>query len=222
MIPALANRGFGHGSGIISPDHRIFIVNIPKNASSYLFDWGNHYGWRAALAQDFNGVQEVFIFLRDPMDRWVSGMAQYVKTYILSVYGPNGPVFPGEIITEKDYAMDAQSFITQYNDVVERLIIDNASRFDDHVWPQCEIIDGVLPGVNRRYFRVGQDIENNLARSLGWKPVKNLDRNSGDSDPDTQILQEFFRQRLTTRPEIATRIRKHYAQDFELIAQVLP
>jgi len=221
MIPALAHRGFGHGSGVISPDHRIFILNIPKNASSYVFDWAQHHGWRAALAQHLTGVEEMYVLLRDPMDRWISGLAQYIKTYILSVYGPNGPVFPGEPTTADDYGMTAANFVDQYTDVVERLIIDNAARFDDHVWPQNEIIQDVLPGVNRRYFRVEQDLDRDLAQGLGWRPMEGLDRNSGRADPDMLMLQNFFRNRLERRPELKDRVRRHYQKDYELLSQVL-
>jgi hypothetical protein len=221
MIPALLSRGFGHGSGVLSPDGTKFILNVPKNASSYVLDWSRHHGWNTALADNVTNVQQVYILLRDPLERWISGMAQYVKTYILSVYGPNGPVFPGEPIAELDYVADAQMFIDQYNDITERLVIDNAARFDDHVWPQCEIIQGILPGVPRQYFRVDHTLEPALRNHLGWRPIDGLDRNSGTADPEIRHLQRFFQHRLIIRPELKDRIRRHYQRDYELIAQVL-
>ena len=222
MIPALALRGFGHGSGVVSPDGCVFIVNIPKNASSYVFDWAGRHGWRAAQAQDLGNVREMFVLLRDPIERWISGMAQYVNTYILSVHGPNGPVFSDEFITEHDYVMDAQQFINQYTDVTERLVIDNAARFDDHVWPQTEIIHDVLPGISRRYLRVDHDLDAKLGPLLGWQPWAGLDRNSGKDNTNMKSLQDFFRHRLAVRPELMTRVQRHYEKDIELISQVLP
>lgn len=219
MIPALCNRGFGYGSGIIDPDNQIFIVNIPKNASSYVLSWAQCHGWRATLAHHTSKIGEMVVLLRDPVQRWISGMAQYVNTYILSVRGPNGPVFPGEVITKHDYSMDANTFIKQYTHLTERLIFDNASRFDDHVWPQCEIVQNLLPGVPRCYFRVDHELTTKLAQHLGWHINNNLDRNAGYNNANIKMLQEFFQQRLLDRPELQTRLAKHYAHDYELLSR---
>ena len=89
MIDHLADRGFGYGSGILSPDRSRFVVNIPKNASSYVLDWTVNFGWSTALAEHCSNLSEIIVILRDPMDRWISGMSQYVKTYILCPIGPN-------------------------------------------------------------------------------------------------------------------------------------
>lgn len=219
MIPALCNRGFGYGSGIVDPDNEIFIVNIPKNASSYVLSWAQCHGWRATLAEHAGTVKEMVVLLRDPVQRWISGMAQYVNTYILSVRGPNGPVFPDEAITKHDYTMDADMFIKQYTDLTERLIFDNASRLDDHVWPQREIVQDLLPGVTRRYFRVDHELNSKLAQHLGWRMIDNLDHNAGHNNPNIKMLQEFFQQRLRDRPELQTRLVRHYAHDYDLLSR---
>lgn len=220
MIPALVLRGFGHGSGMLSPDGKMFIVNIPKNASSYIHDWAQHHGWCAALAQNCSSVERLYVMLRDPLERWISGMAQYIKTYILSVQGPNGPVLPHESTSVQDYTMSAPMFVGQYNDLIERLIIDNAARFDDHVWPQNEIIKDVLPGVDRHFFLVDQNLDQKLRGTLGWRDMPDLDRNSGATDADTHLLQQFLQQRLATRPELSARIRRHYQKDYDLMQKV--
>ena len=205
---------------MVSPDGHIFIVNIPKNASSYMHDWAKHHGWRTALAQNCTAVQRMYVLLRDPMERWVSGIAQYIKTYVLGVQGPNGPVYPDQPVTEQDYIISVEIFVQQYNDLVERLIVDNAARFDDHVWPQYEIIKDILPGVDRHYFRVDHDMEKKMRAVLGWGSIEGLDRNSGSANPDTRFLQDFFRQRLIIRPELSNRIQRHYLKDYELLAHL--
>jgi hypothetical protein len=217
MIPALVHRGFGHGSGVISPDGAVFILNIPKNASSYVLDWATQQGWRTALASRTTGVKEMVILLRDPVSRWISGIAQYINTYILSVHGPNGPIFPGEAITELDYVMDAETFVLQYTDVTERLIFDVLSRFDDHVWPQHEIIQDILPDVPRRYFVVDHTLDQELSSHFGWAIMPGLDRNAGGDNRNIRDLQIFFRQRLQQRPELQQRLERHYHEDFELL-----
>jgi hypothetical protein len=221
MIPALCRRGFGHGSGVLSPDGRIFVVNIPKNASSYVLDWAYHHGWRANMADHVTQVSEMIVLLRDPIERWISGIAQYVNTYILSVHGPNGPVFPGDLITEHDYVMSVDTFCGQYTDATERVIIDNAARLDDHVWPQCEIIQDVLPAVPRRYFWVDPDLDYHLGQYLGWNKISGLSRNASSDNSNIQQLQQFFQQRLTQRPELRARLTKQYQNDYDLIDRVI-
>jgi hypothetical protein len=221
MIPALQGRGFGHGSGVLNSTHDRFIINVPKNASSFVLDWGRQHGWHAALAENHSDtITEMIVILRDPVDRWISGIAQYINSYILSVHGPNGPIFPDEPTSKHDYTMNARVFIDQYTDATERLIFDVISRFDDHVWPQNEIIKDVLPRIPRRYFMLDHDFEQNIQQYLGWQPVANLDRNQGSYSDNNARLQNFFRDRLAQRPELHERLRRHYADDYALLSQI--
>ena len=217
MIPALATRGFGWGSGMTDPAGERFIINIPKNASSYIHDWAKQQGWRTTLAANEKSTREMIVILRDPVDRWISGIAQYIVTYILNVYGFNGPIYPHEPVTDHDRAISAQDFLDSYNPAVERLLFDVLSRFDDHVWPQHEIIQDVLAGTPRTYFSLA-DIDTVLAQYLSWKPVVNPDRNSSRDNPDMLLLQEFFRDRIyRARPELLGRVQKHYHADYALL-----
>ena len=137
----LVERGFGYGTGQLNSECSRFLVSIPKNASSSLIDWVGIHGWSSAVVGDncnWTNVKEMIVVLRDPVDRWVSGIVQYIHTYILYVHGPNTTKLAHEIPTEFDYAMSAKQFIEQYNQVSERLLFDVINRFDDHVWPQNE------------------------------------------------------------------------------------
>lgn len=218
MIRALVARGYDHGSGVIDPGGNRFIINIPKNASSYVLDWANHNGWRPIMAHQAPTVQEMIVILRDPVERWISGVAQYINTYILSVCGPNGPVFPDADTGAHDVITVSQ-FVSQYNEVTDRLFFDVISRFDDHVWPQSEIIRDVLPGVPRRYFRL-EKLDAELGQYLNWQPRQHLDRNSGQATPTTAQLQNFFEARLRTRADLRERVRRHYADDYQLLEEV--
>lgn len=220
MIDQLANRGFGYGTGLLSPECSQFIVNMPKNASSFILNWASHNSWTQATVGDscdWKNVKTMIVILRDPIQRWVSGVSQYVNSYILSNCGPNGPYHEHNQYTQY---ISAEEFIKQYNDVVDRLFFDNAVWLDDHVWPQHMIFENLLPGVDRKFFMFGPTLESELSQALGWRIIKNLDRNVGSDNKDTNKLQDFFSTHLNKRPDLVTRLQKFYRKDYELIREV--
>jgi hypothetical protein len=217
VIEQLASRGYGYGSGILSPDHDRFLVNIPKNASSYMLDWANRHGWTSAVVVQSNDIKEIIVCVRDPVQRWVSGIGQYLTSYVLNVTGAySWEIGPGP----NDQQISGDDFIADYNQVVERLLFDNLARLDDHVWPQIEFFENLLPTVPRKFFYIDQDFDQRIGEYLGFSPVHNLDRNRADSNPNTHKIQAFIRHRLNTRPELEQRVRKAYARDYKLIKQV--
>ena len=223
MIDQLKNRGFGYGTGSLSPDCSQFIVNIPKNASSYMLDWAGRNKWSMAQVGDncdWHKVTEMIVILRDPLERWISGIAQYLHSYILFVQGFNGPIFPTDPVTEFDKGFDANQFVNDYNQVVERLIFDQINRFDDHVWPQHEFFYNLLPDVPRKYFWLDKEFDQNISSYLNFTRLNNLDKNVSKDNTNMYILQQFFKQRFVTRPELAERVKKSYARDYQLIEQV--
>jgi hypothetical protein len=219
VITQLAERGYGYGSGLLSPDQSRFIVNIPKNASSYLLDWSNHHGWTSAeiTNKDYPPtLKELIVVMRDPLDRWVSGISQYLTGYVLNVTGAyDWNTGPGP----DDQQISADTFIGEYNQVVERLVFDNLSRFDDHVWPQCEFFQELVLQVPRKFFYIDQNFDNDIGNYLGFAPMTGLDQNRGESNPDTGKIQQFIRARLNTRPELIQRVQRAYARDYTIIQQ---
>ena len=219
MIPSLERRGFGCGSGVLSPNQLMFVVDIPKNASSFLNSWTSQYGWKVGVAHNHHHrIAEMIVILRDPLDRWVSGIAQYLNGWILhakSFYDPDrGP------LTHQQY-LDADSFITHYNPIVERLIFDNLERYDDHVWPQSEIIENVMPDKSRRFFYITENWEHRLAAHLGIPMPKDVDRNEGSHNADQRKLQKFFRERINSDANLEKMIIDRYHQDYKLIKDVV-
>ena len=182
-----------------------------------MLDWANRHGWTSAVVVDGNDIKEIIVCVRDPVQRWVSGVGQYLTSYVLNVTGAySWETGPGS----DDQQISGDDFIANYNQVVERLLFDNLARLDDHVWPQVEFFENLLPTVPRKFFYIDQDFDQRIGEYLGFSPVHNLDRNRADSNPDTHKIQTFIRHRLNTRPELEQRVRKAYARDYKLIKQV--
>ena len=220
----LSERGFGYGSGHLNPECSQFLILIPKNASSSLVDWVSNHGWTSATVGDncnWNNVKEIIVVLRDPVERWISGIDQYIHTYILYVHGPNTTKLAHEVPSTFDYNMSAEQFIEQYNQVSERLLFDVINRFDDHVWPQHEFFKNLLHLVSRKYFYLDQNFNSKISQYLELDLNNMPWHNNSDDNNIKKILQSFIRQRLILRPELKQRIVNAYSQDYELINQVI-
>jgi hypothetical protein len=224
MIEYLASRGFGHGSGLLSPTCDQFLLNIPKNASSYLLDWGTRQGWTTAIVGDtcdWHRCEELIVVLRDPLERWISGIAQYINSYILSVIGPNTPMRDKTLLRSENRPMPAAEFIELYNQATERLIFDQINRFDDHVWPQLDFFKDLLPAAEKKYFYVDKNLTKNISQHLSWPIYHDLNGNQGESSDSIKLLQQFFKKRLIDRPDLTQQVKNAYAEDYYLIQSVL-
>lgn len=223
MIDYLATKGFGYGSGLLSPDCRQFLLNMPKNASTFMLDWGTRQGWKQAIVGDTCGwhlCEEIIILLRDPVSRWISGIAQYIHTYILSPEGPNGPVRNPALFHAENRFMSAETFISQYNQATERIIFDQINRFDDHVWPQVDLFTDIMPATNKKFFYVDKHLTEKISNYLGWPIYQGLDQHSKDSSDHQSVLNDFFRTRLNQRADLKQRVTDAYAADYEFIKKV--
>ena len=158
--------------------------------------------------------------MRDPVERWISGISQYINTYILSVEGPNGPIHGVENLTKYDQPMSVEQWISNYNQSVERLLFDVISQFDDHVFPQHKFFCDLLPRAQRKFFYIDQNFDSKIAEYLNFDHLPDLDRHSGDSSITIKELQNFFRHRLNTRPELRQRLIDHYDTDYILIKEL--
>jgi len=186
-----------------SPDKKHFYFNIPKNASTYTTNVLNDNNWRFWNVAN-GGFEKVIIIVRDPIERWISGMATYCCSYLLS------------------YGYGSDRFVEDYNPLVERLIFDNASMFDDHVAPQTEYID-LIPRRyhNREYIWAGCDsITETLSFLTGQKIVEkeNTFDNSKESNYDTNQISNFLRDRLTI--PLRSRLEEVYEDDYGFIESI--
>lgn len=206
----LEQRGFIYGGGQISPDHLRFIVFVPKNASSTLGEWTHQHGWSAALvgSNDVNWteVKEMIVVMRDPQERWISGMIQYLKSYIIQ--------------SGQDAHISSEKFVALYNDLTESLIMDMMCRFDDHVWPQHEYFQDLLPDVPRKFFLFGPGLTKEISQHVSI-PDTELRVNQGDPNHDSATVKGFLQERLRRNSKMVERLREVYKEDYSIIDRYL-
>lgn len=194
-----------YGSGLISPvPVSQFYLSIPKNASSFVESWASKSGWTSAIAYtrgcDWHLVEEIVVVVRDPMERWISGVTQFIKSYILG----DGC---------------AQTFVSQYNEYVERLIFSNVNNLDDHVWSQSYFIDGVYPEIPRKFIMMNENFEFNIHRMMNLTEFQpdGIDYNSSVMDRDGKILHQFFENLLQERGDLCEIVELAYKKDFDML-----
>ena len=81
FIEYYKNQGHVFGECMSKPDTDLMYINIPKNASSWtkpnLRDWG----WEFYNYHTDNLNKHALVVLRDPVERWLSGIAEYMTLY---------------------------------------------------------------------------------------------------------------------------------------------
>lgn len=75
-----ANRGHILGEGMVSPDKKYFYIKIPKNSSSFAVKHLTTLGWEHSV-KDHHPNATALVTVRDPLDRWVSGVIEYLFMY---------------------------------------------------------------------------------------------------------------------------------------------
>ena len=74
----------GHTGGdfLYMPQHSLGYVAIPKNASSGVWSMCEDHGWQGRSVYDqhqHDPHTRFFVILRDPVERWCSGMAEFAN-----------------------------------------------------------------------------------------------------------------------------------------------
>lgn len=198
---SLITRGHVVGGGLRSPDRNWFVLSVPKNASSYTTNILLRNGWEHwnLSLQDFG---EVVVPLRDPVERWVSGMATYCCSYLLG----------------ENYG--SEHFVADYNELTQRLLVDS-TMFDDHTTPQS-VFEGFVPNqYPKHYIWVNRDrFITDLSTVTGISIVEydGVYDNHRDSNIDTSRISDFLKSRLDHG--LVSKIKMLYNNDYRLIESV--
>jgi hypothetical protein len=191
LIQAKQYRWTDPGNCYSSPDQSQVYINIPKNASTWTLAFLQSIDWQP------NNIcvgdsEQIIVALRDPVDRWASGIAEYFYRY--------HPALTIDVI----------------NPHMIDLIFEQVE-FDHHTQPQIELLSGVDTD-RTTFFAVDRKYSNNIAAYLNRSvdSVGSLPVNSVAENIEKHKLKQFFVE-LLTKPQYLSRITSYYQNDFDLI-----
>jgi hypothetical protein len=194
-----AHRGHVFGECWSHASSNYMYVNIPKNASSWtkpnLKDWG----WECFNYHTDNLDKIPLIVLRDPVDRWLSGIGEYMYLYHKQYFGK-----------------------TDIDPMVFDLIFDKIS-LDDHTERQVYFIEEL--DLDRAvFFKFGNDYRNQFSsflESIGMNNqyYKYQPQHVSDLSPERKFWKSVFAEQIQN-PAYLARIKQHFKQDYDLINSV--
>jgi len=165
-------------------------IHVPKNASSFIKGVliGSGGFWHHSETLVNSG--ENLVILRDPIDRWCSGVAQYL-------YNTNQDLSVDNIfdkITFDDHT-DLQTYFLQDVDLSSAtfMLVDGNLRANINDW------------ITERGYRTNVDIA--------------IEYNAS-ADDDRIITKDYYIKQLEQNPEFVLKLQKHFEEDYKLIGSV--
>ena len=193
-------RGFDPG-GMFVKDNLVYIP-IPKNSSSYIGQLLLKNNWNIGnfLTTDLTNKQ-LIILLRDPIDRWISGIAEYLCSSLLK----NGRT--------------SDDIIKNWNGIVQDLVFDQVI-FDEHTEKQVYFIQGI-PIKNCVFFNSAKQPEQAVKQYLTTYDVDLnidivIDRNQTQGNKYKEPLVNFLRDQLAQNPSLTNKLMNTYREDYTL------
>jgi len=190
------NKGHLFGQCMSHPDGDLMYVNIPKNASSWTKPNLIDLGWEFYNYHTDQLDKHALVVLRDPVERWLSGIAEY-----LTLYHPT-------------LAIDSMETLD--------IIFDRVC-FDDHTEQQIKFIHG-LDTDCCTFFRCDSYYREDFSTFLDDHGIPNRYhkyefQHVSESSPDRRRFQEIFRAQLE-KSKYLTQIKNYYEEDYRLMDSV--
>jgi hypothetical protein len=198
-----ANKGHIYGQCLTHPESNYYFVNIPKNSSSWtkelLTKWCS---WQSANYYNTTEILDkktALVVLRDPIDRWCSGISEYINLY------------------HKNFDVNT------VNDAMLDWIFDRVA-FDDHTERQIMFVEDINYE-NTHWFWCDQNYStifsdfltsiNHLDHAYVMSPPVNMT----EGDPTKNTNNQFFRQ-IIKNPKYFDRLKEYFYVDYQLIESV--
>ena len=188
-------KGHLYGECMSHWDSKYMYVYIPKNASSWTKPNLKDFGWEFYNYHIDKLDKHALVVLRDPVDRWLSGIAEYFTLY--------HPTF--------------DSWTTDVFD----LTFDRVC-FDDHTERQIKFLHGL--DTDRCTFFEFNNYRENFSRWITEHYGENkYDRyefqHVSDKSPERKKFKNIFNRELQNSKYLE-QIKNFYAEDYNLINSV--
>jgi hypothetical protein len=189
------HKGHIYGHCYLEPDAKLVYVNIPKNASSWTKQHIPNWQYVNYFKQSTTDWRYI-VALRDPIERWISGIVQYFFEYNI------------------DPDFDNIAFCN--------LIFDRVA-FDDHTERQILFIQDI--SIEKTTFIKCDNSYSinfiNLLRSNGVDIQHEIIKvNTTDQNAKKVELKELILARLKSNNLYEESLRKYYERDYELLNSV--
>ena len=190
MSSKWAHLGHNLGECWVNTSKSMTYINIPKNASSYMKAclMGSGDSW--IYYDHFVPQQQTLVILRDPVDRWCSGVAQSLFNSGIEV--SNDSVF--KHITFDDHT-ELQTYFLQDIDLTNTVFF----LVNDHLIKNL----------------TNWTIENDNAIN-----TQDISKYNASSEDTRINLKQRFLDVIANYPEYMLKLKKHFEQDYELINRV--
>jgi hypothetical protein len=200
-------EAYQFGRCLADQDWRLAYVPIEKNVTRVIRSMITPMGFKES---DFLSSAKTpatsLIVLRDPVQRWISGLVEYLLRVYLDWINTQNNMTRQNITTQK---------------ALEQIV------FDLHTCPQHRFLEG-LTGP-RQYIWFDQDQKPELITSLAkyfneqgvsneWTPDKFLPANELVSQQKRELTQLY--QGILKQPDMLQRIKNFYSKDYELIDSI--
>ena len=199
MLNRLDHKGHTFGACMSALDENLMYVQIPKNASSWTKPNVKDLGWA-----DFNYHYDNFykkhaiVVLRDPVDRWLSGICEYFTLY------------------------HADINVDEFNKSFYDLMMDQIA-LDDHTERQYLFIEG-LSLKNITFFLCDTNYRidfSNYLKQQGFNNKYNryeYQHTTAGSDTRSKFKKIF--EPLLSESKYLNKVQDFYKKDYELMNSV--
>jgi GNAT superfamily N-acetyltransferase len=203
MTPAFQQqwnlKGHVFGTCMSKPNSDLMYINVPKNASSWTKPNLEELGWEFYnYHKDDIKDRHSIIVLRDPIDRWLSGICEY-----FTLYHPDA---------------NLDNVGKEFWDVVIDRVV-----FDDHTEKQVYFVED-LDFTNATFFMCDATyrifLEQFLrARGIGNTYSRYAYRHTTEESDIRKKFKKYFKP-LIENSKYCEHIKKYYAFDYDLISSV--
>lgn len=200
LVQYWEHKGHTFGQSHSKVDLDLMYVNIPKNASTWTKDILSSLGWEIYNYHlDKNYTKQAMVVLRDPIDRWLTGIAEYLTLYHPSV----------NVDALTPFSLD--------------LIFDRVS-FDDHTEQQIYFIDR-LDLNNCVFFKCDNSYRQNFTNFLSSNGItgdwttKEYQYSINENFRKVE-LKNFFEKQISQHPRYLNQLKNHFKNDYLLIESV--